>query len=242
MIDLGSREEVLREYDALRLHEAARIGLVGQREGQIDPLALLMDPSFTESPWYYEDSRTEPMVPGVLHPKQMEALLADARHRLLFWGNQTGKTTFGAVDCDLLALGRHPNQKWKPPVTIWASALTWDLWQTILLPELLTWLPRDRVLSAPTPGVQSTKRTIVIRADNGKLSRIIGKSAEQGPAKYQSARVHRVWLDEEHPEEIWNELLPRLLRFGGDTLTTATPLLGLTWLYYRLYQAWERGE
>lgn len=232
----------MREYDVLRLDEVARISIIGQRDNQIDPLALLMDPEFDETQWYYDLSKTEPMVPGSLHAKQIEALSIDTRHRMLFWGNQTGKTTLGAVDCALLALGRHPVQKWKPPVTIWASALTWDLWEQILLPELLTWLPPDRIIDAPTARVKSMKRTILIRADNGHVSRIVGKSAEQGPAKYQSARVHRVWLDEEHPQSIWDELLPRLLRFGGDTLTTATPLLGLTWLYYRLYQAWERGE
>lgn len=241
MLDLGDTDAVLREYDVIRLMDAATIGLRGEREGQIDPLAVLLDPAFTETAWFYEHSKTEPTIPGNLHPKQLEALGADARHRLLLWGNQTGKTTVGAVDMALLALGRHPHQKWEPPIVGWASALTWDLWETIMLPELLTWLPPDRVLDAPEARAKSMKRTILVRADNGSVSRIVGKSAEQGSAKYQSARVHRVWLDEEHPESVWNELLPRLLRFGGDTLTTATPLLGLTWLYYRLYQGWKAG-
>lgn len=213
-----------------------------EHAGPADPLRRLLDPDVTDTLWEYEGSRTDPLVPGQLHEKQVEALEATERHRFLFWGNQVGKSTIGAVDCALLALGRHPNQKWEPPVRIWASALTWHLWETILLPELLTWIPDDRILDAPPPHQQSTKRAILVRADNGSTSRIEGKSAEQGRAKYQSARVHRIWFDEEHPESIWDEAQPRLLRFGGDTITTMTPLLGLTWVYHRMYEPWKRSE
>jgi len=156
--------------------------------------------------------------------------------------HNSGKTTLAAVECVLLALGRHPNQWTEPPVRIWASALSWDLWERILLPELLTWIPPGRLLDAPQPYIRSTKRDILIRADNGKISRITGKSAEQGAAKYQSARVHLVWLDEEHPRAVWYEMQPRLVRFGGRTLSSMTPLKGFTWVYDEIYQPWERGE
>jgi phage terminase large subunit-like protein len=142
----------------------------------------------------------------------------------------------------MLCLGRHPLQKWEPPVHCWASALTWELWENILLPELLTWIPVDRIVSAPPPFKKSTRRDIIIRADNGKLSRITGKAAEQGAERYQSARVHRVWLDEEHPESVWDEMQPRLLRFGGDTIATMTPLKGFTWVYGRVYEPFKTAK
>lgn len=208
-----------------------------------DPLSRLLDPSFTDQLWEYEHSQTEPLIPGSLHDKQTEALESEDRFRWLFWGNQVGKTTVGAAECALLALGRHPTrQRWDPPLTIWASGLTWELWEQILLPELLTWLPPDRIIDAPNPKRQSSKRTIWIRADNGQVSRIIGKSAEQGSGRYQSARIHHIWLDEEHPESIWNELQPRLLRHGGTATCTMTPLLGMTWVYHRIYEPWKHGE
>lgn len=209
----------------------------------IDPLKRLLDPNFTERLWEYEHSRTEPEIPGSLHQKQMDVLRSNARNRWLFWGNQVGKTTLGAVECVLIALGRHPyHQRWTAPVTIWASALTWELWEKILLPELLTWIPPDRIIDAPKPYMHSTKRDILIRADNGKVSRITGKAAEQGADKYQSARVHVVWLDEEHPESVWNEMQPRLLRHGGITIATMTPLKGFTWVYHRVYEPWKKGK
>ena len=211
------------------------------RGGDVDPIRELMDPDVTGQ-WEYEGSRTELSVPGQLHPRQLEALHNKARFRWLFWANQTGKTTVGAVDLVLTALGRHPNQKWEPGILLWASALTWDLWENILLPELLTWIPDGRIIDAPEPRVRSTKRVILVRADNGSVSRIVGKSAEQGAAKYQSARVHKIWMDEEHPESVYDEVQPRLLRFGGEVITTATPLLGLTWMFHRIYQPWKRAE
>lgn len=208
----------------------------------VDPLKRLFDPGFTETLWEYEFSRVSPEIPGTLHEKQIEAFVHNSRHRWLFWGNQVGKTTVGAIDLVMLCLGRHPVQKWQPPVHCWASALTWELWENILLPELLTWIPVDRIVSAPPPFKKSTRRDVIIRADNGKLSRITGKAAEQGSERYQSARVHRVWLDEEHPESVWDEMQPRLLRFGGDTIATMTPLKGFTWVYGRVYEPVKAGK
>lgn len=211
-----------------------------------DPLRRLMDPAFTPVAWEYDGSRIGALIPGKLHAKQLEALTNPATHRWLFWGNQTGKTTLGAVDMVLSALGRHPAQiagvEPMPPFTGWASALSWELWEKILLPELLTWIARDRVIDAPLPHVHSTKRDIVIRADNGTESRITGKAAEQGAAKYQSARVNKAWLDEEHPRAIWDEMQPRLLRYGGRTIGSMTPILGLTWVYGEVYEPVKMGQ
>jgi phage terminase large subunit-like protein len=212
----------------------------------VDPVRRLMDPAFTERLWYYEFSKIGEEIPGSLHPKQLEALTNRAKHRWLFWGNQVGKTTLGAIDTVLKALGRHPLQlagvRHMPPWNSWASALTWELWENVLLPELLTWIPPDRIIDAPPPSKQSTKRHILIRADNGKISRITGKAAEQGAARYQSARIDEAWLDEEHPESVWDEMQPRLLRYGGSTLATMTPLLGLTWVHGRVYEPVKTGR
>lgn len=234
------------EVRAAALLRLRRIRDVPKTTAEIlDPLKQLMDPTFQAVSWHYEGSRIGTEIPGKLHAKQVEALTHRATHRWLFWGNQTGKTTLGAADMALSALGRHPLQlageQAMPPFTGWASALSWELWEKILLPELLTWIPRERIIDAPIPHQHTTKRDIVIRADNGTESRITGKAAEQGAGKYQSARVHKVWLDEEHPESIYDEMQPRLLRYGGTTLATMTPILGLTWVYGRIYEQVKLG-
>lgn len=215
--------------------------------GPVDPVARLMDPTFDQRLWDYPESFVGPELPGNLHHKQREALEHPALHRWLFWANQAGKTTLGAVDVVLTALGRHPLQRAglvpMPPITAWASALSWELWEKILLPELLTWLPPDRVEDAPPAFAKSTKRDIVVTADNGEVSRITGKAAEQGASKYQAARIHLVWLDEEHPEEVWNEMQPRLARFCGRSLATMTPLKGeTTYVFQRIYVRVRDGK
>ena len=217
---------------------------------QRDPLTRLFDPAFTEPLWTYEHSRIGPELPGKLHAKQIEALSNRSVHRWLYWGNQSGKSTIGAIDLVLSGLGRHPGQLAPKPWesrpngwTAWASALSWELWENVLLPELLTWIPRGRIIRAPEPRRQSSNRDIVFRADNGSTSTITGKAAQQGAEMYQSARVHKVWLDEEHPESVWDEMQPRLLRFGGRTLGTMTPLKGMgTYVYGRIYEPLSSGR
>lgn len=212
---------------------------------RIDPLKRLLDPMFTTASWEYEHSKIGPL-PGKLHPKQLEMLHNESQHRWALWGNQSGKTTLGAVDLVLKALGRHPLQKLgkmrMPPRTAWASALNWELWEKVLLPELLTWIPPERILDAPAPFKHSTRRDIILLADNGRESRITGKAAQQGESAYQSARVDDIWLDEEHPEAVWDEMQPRLLRFKGRTLATMTPLLGFTWVHGRMYEPVQTGR
>lgn len=240
----GGRDELLRTASEKAHRDLVALAMLGVTI--VDPLKRLLDPTFSDVVWLYDFSKVGPEVPGSLHAKQWEALTNPAKHRWLFWGNQVGKTTLGAVDQVLKALGRHPLQlagvRHMPPWNAWASALTWELWQNILLPELLTWIPVERIVDAPPPYRQSSKRDIVIRADNGKLSRITGKAAEQGSERYQSARLDDAWLDEEHPESVWDELQPRMLRFGGTTLGTMTPLKGFTWVHGRVYEPWKAGR
>ena len=226
-----------------KIVHAAHDGLADIFDNRLpDPLRRLLNPNFTKTTWEYDASHIGPDIPGNLHDKQQEILDTSAKHWWLFWGNQCGKTTLGAISLALWALGRHPQQLWEPPVTLWASALTWDLWEEILLPELLTWIPQNRIIDAPEPQRRSTKRSILVRADNGKVSRIVGKAAAQGRKLYQSARVHACWMDEEHPLSVWQEIQPRLARYGGVTIATMTPLMGLTWVYELHYEPWKRGQ
>lgn len=228
----------------LRQRRRARQQEAGPR---VDPIARLMDPAFTSLLWEYEYSAVGAEIPGVLHAKQLEFLSMDSEHRWLFWGNQAGKTTIGAVDQVLKALGRHPLQLSgvlrMPPRAAWASALSWELWENTLLPELLTWIPQDRIIDAPPASKSSRKRAILIRADNGATSRITGKAAEQGAKFYQSARVDDIWFDEEHPKDVYDECQPRLLRYGGRTTGTMTPLKGqTTYIYTNIYEPAKNGR
>lgn len=239
--ELGSRRAAL--IQSIDFGTRGWAGIEG--EERIDPLFRLFDPDFQELTWSHDHCHVIEQ-PGKLHAKQLAALTNLAVHRWLLWGNQVGKTTLGAVDMCLQALGRHPLQATgylpPPPFHGWASALSWELWENTLLPELLSWIPAWRIIDAPRPRKKGMKREIVLLADNGTESRITGKAAEQGAQLYQSARVNLIWLDEEHPEDVWDEMQPRLLRFGGRTLATMTPLLGMTWVHGRVYEPLTTGK
>lgn len=94
----------LERWAHLQELESAASGVLSG--GEVDPLRILLDPDENQ-PWEYEQSKTDFIIPGTLHPKQLEALLNEERFKWLFWANQSGKTTLGAIDTALTALGRH---------------------------------------------------------------------------------------------------------------------------------------
>lgn len=87
----------------------------------------------------------------------------------------------------------------------------------------------------------------VLRLKNGS---IVGfKSADSGRAKYQGAEKNWVHLDEEHPENIYNEVVIRVGALKLNVFTTATLLPpdgsvvgGITWLFPRVIDPWKKGE
>ena len=87
----------------------------------------------------------------------------------------------------------------------------------------------------------------ILRLKNGS---IIGfKSADSGRKKYQGAEKNWVQIDEEHPEDIYNEIVIRVGKGKLNVFTTATLLPpdgsnvgGITWLFPRVIRPWQRGE
>lgn len=96
--------------------------------------------------------------------------------------------------------------------------------------EILEWRSQDQIL----------------RLKNGSL---IGfKSADSGRSKYQGAEKDWVHMDEEHPENIHEEIVIRVGARPLNVFTTATLLPpegtvgGVTWTFPRVVQPWQRGE
>ena len=110
MDDLLGIDDLERWAHLMELERAASEVLSGS---EVDPLKVLLDPKLT-SAWEYEQSKTDLVIPGQLHTKQADALRDESRFKWLFWANQSGKTTLGAIDSVLTALGRHPQQLWEP--------------------------------------------------------------------------------------------------------------------------------
>lgn len=182
------------------------------------------------------------------YPKQVEFhdRGADWRERLLMAGNQQGKTYSGAAEAAMHLTGEYPviwnGRRFDHPVKMWvcgeSSILVRDGPQALLcgtpgvdedrgtglIPKALL---KDWSLAR---GVTDAYDTIqVIHKTNGiedGISTATFKSYEQGRAKFQMASLHVLWLDEEPPDDVYNECLARITATGGLLYMTFTPLKG----------------
>jgi phage terminase large subunit-like protein len=154
-------------------------------------------------------------------------------------GNQLGKSYGQAMDCALFATDRHPyDQTHTGAKEIIVASESWAQFDP-LLEKLMALLPRDevdpKVHYVPGQGVKGYKEPVIpIIAGPGKGTLIRLKTYNQGTTKIAGTTVHRVYLDEPPPFEIYNEIRPRLNRHNGHLRISFTPTLKtgerLNWL------------
>lgn len=155
------------------------------------------------------------------------------RHRVVYGGNRTGKTLAGIAEAIYYLMGEHP---YKPglflpqPCTVIVAAKTTKTMRMYLNPYIWRFLPADQI-----EAVYYIKNEIVdyIRLKSG--SRLYLMSYDQGRERFQGVSAFAIHLDEEPPEEIYQEAIMRLADQQGHLWMTLTPLTGLTWVYHQLY-------
>ena len=76
---------------------------------------------------------------------------------------------------------------------------------------------------------------IAVKNVFGSLSIIGFKTCESGRDKFAGASLDYVWFDEEPPEDVYDECAMRVVDRKGLIYGTMTPLLGLTFVYERIY-------
>jgi phage terminase large subunit-like protein len=174
-------------------------------------------------------------------------------------GNRSGKTEFGAFISVAWALGKEyfidePAWEWvqklpipPPPVTVWVVGLDFPTLRDVIWGEKLRFGKNHSALVPKDPlvTVRTNDAEFLIHFANG--SKIIGKSAESGREKFQSASVDLVWIDEEPEVEIYDECYQRTADCSGKILLTLTPLIDVAsgvrtpWVF-DLYQDWKAGQ
>src|SRR5581483_11604367 len=70
--------------------------------------------------------------------------------------------------------------------------------------------------------------TVWVRHVSGKNSKLGFKSYEQGRRSFEGQAKDYIWCDEEPPQDVYMEMLYRLLTTKGIAWTTFTPLLGMS--------------
>ena len=177
------------------------------------------------------------------YPKHLQFFAASSQERCFMAANRVVKTWgAGGYETALHLTGEYPDwwvgRRFEHPIEAWVSGdtseTTRDIVQAALmgpLGELGTGLiPAANIVGEPTkrtgvPGAMDTGR---VRHKSGGVSLVGFKSYDQGRRKFQGTAKHLIWLDEEPPEDVYDECMLRLMTTDGMMLCTFTPLLGLT--------------
>ena len=154
----------------------------------------------------------------------------------IFGGNRAGKTELSAMYTVAVAAGSDqwwvkewiknndlpPDLIQPEPSTVIASALSYGDALGYVRPKLSKFLPACTKLSS----WRAQNKSKAYLPGGGE---IISMSADSGRKKYQGIAAKLCWLDEEHPLDIFEECLLRIIDTKGEILLSMTPLLGLTW-------------
>jgi phage terminase large subunit-like protein len=170
--------------------------------------------------------------------------------RLLFAGNQLGKSYVGAYEtaCHLTGLypPDWPGRIWRRPVKLWAAGesttVVRDVSQKLLCGPAgdeenfgTGFIPRRCFVGKPS----MARGAVADAYDNVKvqhftdgifdgISSLQFKSYEQGRKKFQGATLDGIWWDEEPEAEIYTEGNARWSATHGMSWMTFTPLLGMS--------------
>ena len=110
---------------------------------------------------------------------------------------------------------------------IWVCSESFEVQRDVVQAEILKWLPKPEIRRT----TYRMKDVIdQIHLKNG--SKMTFKSYDQGREKFQGAKIQGVHLDEEPPEDVYKEILMRLMDSKGSLWATMTPgLKGESFVY-----------
>lgn len=188
-------------------------------------------------------------------PKQVEVHVCNKRSVWAFGGNRVGKSLLGAIKDIIFTLGARAEKYIKAwpeayelkgqiydthreqylelckilptPNHGWVCSESFEVQRDVVQTELLRWLPKPEIRR-----ITYRMKDVIdqIQLKNG--SKITFKSYDQGREKFQGAKIQWVHLDEEPPEDVYKEILMRLMDSKGHLWATMTPgLKGESFVY-----------
>ena len=184
-----------------------------------------------------------------LYKKHLEFFAMGKKHseRLALAANRVGKTEpMGGYESALHLTGNYPiwwnGARFDKPIDAWAAGKTSQTTRDIIQLKLVGRLddigtgliPKDKIKGHTLKrGVPDALETIAVQHKSGGISYLSFKSFDQGRQSFEGTKKDLIWLDEECPQDIYNECLLRTTdTTGGDDnglmILTFTPLMGLT--------------
>jgi phage terminase large subunit-like protein len=205
------------------------------------------------------------------YPKHLEffRLGAEHRERLACCANRVGKTEgMGGYELVCHLIGWYPQwwtgRRFNRAITAWAAGDTGKTTRDILQRKLLGpvgyfgtgLIPRRNIRrTTPKSGVADAVELVYCEHSSGFDSLLAFKSYDQKREGFQGTEQDVILLDEEPPEDVYDECLLRTVETpelpgGGIVMMTYTPLKGLTPLTLRFLPEYapadtselERGE
>ena len=157
--------------------------------------------------------------------------------RLLFGGNQSGKSHAAAYDCAVNARGENPFisiKDKKRDYVIWVISAEYLTIKNGIYRHLRDIIPNwDIVKEGPRIPGHNLPSFIEIKRKSGYITTISFMSAKGDSgarSKFQAAAVDYFYIDEEISEDIWEELQVRTLATGGSFSISATLVESFDWL------------
>lgn len=179
-----------------------------------------------------------------LYVKHMEffSLGSEYNDRCFMAANRVGKTIEGGTETSYHLTGRYPEwwpgRRFSDPVDWWAAGDTAETTRDICQFELLGpisdlgtgLIPHRFIVGNPKQrrGIPEALDVVRVQHISGGISTLQFKSFDQGRRKFQGTAKDGIWLDEEPPEDVFDECLIRTMTKNGLMICTFTPLKGLS--------------
>lgn len=179
--------------------------------------------------------------------KQIDFWKSPAHGRVLLGANRSGKSHGGVIECVSWAhfsTVRREDGRYRTPMG--RAIPKGPVYVRVVCPELPSTLDKTHVqrdkLRLVTPehwlrGESFLRAYSVLghtlHFANGSIIELM--SAEQATDKHAGQSIHGIWFDEEMPEQIYTENLARLDRDQSAWWFTYTPVMGLRWIYDKIY-------
>jgi phage terminase large subunit-like protein len=166
---------------------------------------------------------------------------AEYKERIFLASNRTGKSIAGAFEMACHLTGEYPDWwrgvKFDRPISAWATGATARTTRDVVQQELIgpmgSWgtgmIPLEKMgRSWALQGTPGGLDVLEVKHKSGGMSRLGFKNYEQSIDTFMGVKLDVVWLDEECPQNIYNECLMRTMTTHGIVMVTFTPLKGLT--------------
>lgn len=177
------------------------------------------------------------------HDKQKFLHKCTAKEKLFIGGNRSGKTVWNVMECVWWLTKKHPfrpdvNEIVEPIRGRLVSVSYNEGMEKIIIPYFKQFLASSDLINGSwDQSFSRYHRTLTLA--NG--STIEFMSYDQELEKFAGTSRHFCSFDEEPPQAIFNECLMRLMDTDGSYWISMTPVEGMTWIYYEIYEKREEN-